>query len=81
MSDCGCGRGGRVLPTQKGNEDIRGQIAALRELLIDDQASELTRDPALADAVTKALDDMLAKVADAADAAPTAADAGFGRAV
>jgi hypothetical protein len=65
------------MPTQKGNEDIRGQIAALRELLIDDQASELTRDPALADAVTKALDDMLAKVADAADAAPTAADAGF----
>jgi len=65
------------MSTQKGNEDIRGQVAALRELLIDDQASELTRDPALADAVTKALDDMLAKVADAADAAPTAADAGF----
>jgi len=65
------------MPTQKGNEDIRGQIAALRELLIDDQASDLTRDPALADAVTKAIDGMLAKVADAADDAPTTADAGF----
>ena len=64
------------MPTHKGNEDVRGQIAALRDLMVGDRASELTRDPALADEVTRALDAMLAKVVEA-DAKPTTPDAGF----
>ena len=64
------------MATQKGSEDIRGQIAALRELLISGRSSALTRDPALADALTKALDDMQNKVIEA-DQKTVPADVGF----
>jgi hypothetical protein len=68
------------MPTQREYQKLYDQIAALRELMIE-QAPDYARDPAFADALTRHLDNMIASVVDADLKTVQAADAGFAQLV
>lgn len=65
------------MPTQREYQELYDRIAALRELLVNQQGADLTRDSALADAITSQLDEMLSNVVEGDAAKSPPADTGF----